>query len=160
MNEISRLADKRPLAFGLLALLTWIVLNLLIAAVAAFLLKASLTTPYVQVVSTLGATCILLWLVSRLGGFGKLGITNFGTWSTWVITLLVAVYVVLVGWYAFFGETSFEFRSLVDTHHARLIVLQQLPVGFVEETVFRGIILFALVRVWGQTKRGLVAAVH
>jgi membrane protease YdiL (CAAX protease family) len=32
-------------------------------------------------------------------------------------------------------------------------------VGFVEETVFRGVLLYALVRVWGRTKRGLVAAV-
>jgi membrane protease YdiL (CAAX protease family) len=32
-------------------------------------------------------------------------------------------------------------------------------VGFVEETVFRGIILYALVRVWGTTKPRLFAAV-
>lgn len=37
--------------------------------------------------------------------------------------------------------------------------MRQVVVGFVEETMFRGILLYALVRVWGGSRRGMLAAI-
>jgi membrane protease YdiL (CAAX protease family) len=159
MKPISRLADKKPLLFGLLALLTWIALGALINGIVAFLLKMPFADSFVQLAGISGATCILLLLAFRLGWLGKIGITDFGTLPVWALTLLIAIYVVLAGWYSFFGQITFELSSLVDTPEARAILLQTLPVALAEETMFRGIVLYALVRVWGQTKRGLVTAV-
>jgi membrane protease YdiL (CAAX protease family) len=48
---------------------------------------------------------------------------------------------------------------MINDENARSILLRQGIVGFVEETLFRGIILYALARVWGHTRRGLIAAV-
>ena len=159
MAAISRLADRKPLVFGLVALLTWIVLDALILGVLTILFRMPIANPFVQVAGTLSATCILLLIASRLGWLHRIGLTDFGTLPTWVLTVVLALYVVMSGFYPFFGNFTFDPRSLVDTPEARAILLQALLVGFVEETVFRGILLYALVRVWGQTRRGLIASV-
>ena len=159
MAAISRFADRKPLMFGLGALLAWIVLDALVLGVLTLLLKMPIANPFVQVAGTLSATCILLLMASRLGWLHRIGLTDFGTLATWGLTLILVLYVVISGFYPFFGDLTFDPRSLVDTPEARAILLQALLVGFVEETVFRGILLYALVRVWGQTRRGLVASV-
>jgi membrane protease YdiL (CAAX protease family) len=159
MGVISRVADSRPFLFVLLALLAWFVLGAAVAGVVALLLQMPLVSTLPQVAGTLGGTAVLLLLVSRLGWLRPLGITTFGTWTTWALTLLLGAYLVLSGFYAFFGEVAFDARTLFDIQEARSILLRQAVVGFVEETVFRGIILYALVRVWGRTKPRLLAAV-
>jgi membrane protease YdiL (CAAX protease family) len=159
MKKISRLADKRPLLFVLLALVVWLVLGAFIMGGSTFLLKTPISNPFVQLASTLGATAVLLWIAFRLGWIRRIGLTYPGTLRTWAVTLVLVLYVILSGFYTYFGEITFRVGSLVDTPEARSLLLRMPLVGFVEETVFRGILLYALVRVWGKTKRGLVAAV-
>jgi membrane protease YdiL (CAAX protease family) len=159
MKKISRFADRRPLLFVLLALLAWLVLGAFIMGGIVFLLKAPISNPFVQLASTVGATGVLLWLAFRLGWIRRIGITHAGTLRTWAVTLVLVLYVILTGFYTYFGDITFRVGSLVDTPEARSLLFRMPLVGFVEETVFRGILLYALVRVWGKTKRGLVAAV-
>jgi membrane protease YdiL (CAAX protease family) len=159
MQVIARVADRRPLVFVLLALLVWFLVAAAIVAVVALLLRAPIAEVWPQTIGSLAATGVLLLLVSRLGWLRPMGITTFGTWTTWALTLLLGAYLVLSGFYAFFGEVAFDARTLFDIQEARSILLRQAVVGFVEETVFRGIILYALVRVWGRTKPRLLAAV-
>jgi membrane protease YdiL (CAAX protease family) len=159
MGRVSRLADQRPGFFAVLALLTWVILDVLIMAIAALLLKMPFASAFIRLTGMLGATAILLWVSFRMGWLGEIGITKPGTWRTWGIALVLAIYVLLFGFYAYFGDFAFQLRSLFETKEAREILVQMLIVGFVEETVFRGILLYALMRVWGRTKRGLVAAV-
>lgn len=159
MNTISRFTDRRPLIFVLLALLAWLVLGVFIMGGLVFLLKTPISNPFVQLVSTVVATGVLLWIAFRLGWIRRIGLTHPGTLRTWAITLVLVLYVILSGFYAYFGEIAFRVGSLVDTPEARSLLFRMPLVGFVEETVFRGILLYALVRVWGKTKRGLVAAV-
>lgn len=158
MQMIARVADRKPLVFVLLTLLVWFLLVAAIVAVVAFLLRAPIADVWPQTVGTLIATCVLLVVISGLGWFRPMGITAFSTWRTWALTLLLGAYLVLSGVFAFFGEVVFDARAIFDIEEARSILVRQAVVGFVEETVFRGIILYSLVRVWGRTKRGLLAA--
>jgi membrane protease YdiL (CAAX protease family) len=155
----ARVADRRPLVFALLTLLFWFLVAAAIVAVVAFLLRAPIAGVWPQTVGSLAATGLLLWVISRLGWLRPMGITTFGTWTTWALTLLLGAYLVLSGFYAFFGEIAFGARALFASEGACAILLRQAVVGFVEETVFRGVLLYALVRAWGRTKWGLVAAV-
>ena len=159
MNKISRFTDKRPLLFSLLALLSWISLGGFILMVETLLLKLPVNNPFVQVAATLVATVVLLGFISRLGWLRAIGLSRVGVFPTWVITILVGIYIVRVGFYAFFNEIGFGPINLTLTAEARAILLHDLLVGFVEETFFRGIILYALIRVWGHTKKGQVTAV-
>ena len=159
LNAISSLADRRPILFVLSILLSWMVLGTAIVFVAATLFQKPFTDLFIQLAGTVGATLIILLVASRLGWVKKIGITNFGTWSTWLLVVIIGCDLVYSGFYSFFGKITFDFATLFNTQEARAILLRQPIVGFVEETMFRGIVLYALTRVWGQTKRGLVAAV-
>ena len=151
-------ADRRPFLFALAVLLAWVFLTGLSGASAALLLGRPATDPLIQSIGTLTATAVLLWESYRVGWLRAMGITRFGTWQAWVLTLLLGVYVALTGIYAYFGEISFDLSTLAATPAAQAILLRQLEVGFVEETMFRGFILFVLARAWGRTRRGLIAA--
>lgn len=159
MKVISSLADRRPILFVLSILLSWLVLGTAIVFVAASSFQKPITDPFIQITGTLGATLIILLLTSCLGWVKKIGITTFGTWSSWLLVVIIGCYLIYSGFNSFFGQVTFNFAKLFDTEEARAIILRQPIIGFVEETMFRGIILYALSRVWGQTKRGVVAAV-
>lgn len=159
MNTVSRVPDRRPVVFTLSALLAWFLAAGVTATVAALLLHAPTASVVPQRVGTLTATGILLLVLRRLGWLRPMGLTALGTWSTWALTLLLGAYVVFSGFYSFFGELAFDARALFDTREARVILLNQVIVGVVEETVFRGILLYGLVRAWGRTRPGLMAAV-
>ncbi len=158
MKALSKLSNQRPFIFVLLVLLGWIGLVTIISTIVSALFQVSVISSTNQRVSTLAATLIILLFVLRLGWLHQIGLMNLGTWGTWGITLLLAMYLVITGFYAFFNDISFNF-SMVSSEETRTILVSQLIVGFVEETIFRGIILFALVRIWGATKRGVLAAV-
>jgi membrane protease YdiL (CAAX protease family) len=74
-----------------------------------------------------------------------------------VIPLLV--YMIFAYWYGFFGNVSFDWSVFARSGEARRMLVREGIVGFVEETIFRGIILYALVRVWGRSRSGLIASV-
>lgn len=157
MHSIDRFAEHRPAPFAISALLAWIVLTGLIAAAAAALLARPIVDPLIQSIGTLLATGALLVVAHRLGWLRAMGFTRLGSWRAWAVALLLAVVIALSGFYAFFGEFNFRFSQLT-TPRARGILLNQLRVGPVEEIVFRGLILFALARIWGRTRQGLLAA--
>jgi membrane protease YdiL (CAAX protease family) len=75
------------------------------------------------------------------------------------MTLPLLIYLILAYWYGFFGDISFDFGVFARSEAARRALLRNGVVGFVEETLFRGIILYALVRGWGATRKGLFASV-
>jgi membrane protease YdiL (CAAX protease family) len=128
-----------------------------ISILVGTLFDKPIADPQIQSAGTLIATILLLFGVYRVGWIDKIGIISFGTRSLWVVTFMVGIYVLLVNFYAFFGEFTFQVGSLIS-QDALPILLQGLRAGFVEETVFRGIILHWLARVWGKSNRGLVAA--
>jgi len=159
MNTVSRVADRRPVVFTLSAWLAWILVAGVTATAVAVLLHVPTASVVPQRVGSLAATGVLLLMLGRLGWLRPMGLTTSGTWSAWVLTLLVGAYVILAGFYSFFGELAFDARALLNTREARAILLNQVIVGVVEETVFRGILLYGLVRAWGRTRRGLMVAV-
>lgn len=158
MNPVRRFSDRRPFVFVVILFGTWVVLAGLIAGLAGAVLDRPVGDPLSQTVGTVGATFLLLLGAVRLEWIAHVGITSFGSWRAWIATLALLTYVLLGGFYAFFGEVSFQAASLLD-REAWPILLQALRAAFVEEVVFRGILLHALVRAWGTSVRGVVMAI-
>ena len=129
-----------------------------ISILAGTLFDKPMTNPQIQAASTLMATMLLLYGTYRAGWIDKTGITRSGTLLSWMAAILVIIYVLFVNFYAFFGEFTIRVEALIS-QDAVPILLRGLRVGFVEEVVFRGIILGWLVSVWGKSKRGLAAAI-
>jgi membrane protease YdiL (CAAX protease family) len=158
MERLKVLADRRPLAFALLAILGWLLAGGVLALVSAALLQVPLIAEGPQMVGTLGATLILLVIAWRLGWLPGIGIAGVGSWRVWALVLPLLVYLLAAYWLGFFGDLSFDLGVFTRSESARAILRRQAIVGFVEETLFRGIVLFVLIRAWGGSRRGLVAA--
>jgi membrane protease YdiL (CAAX protease family) len=159
VNTINRLADNRSLLLALAVLIVWILLTLIIASITAYILETPIASVVSQSIGTLSATGILLLLASRLGWLNGIGVTRFGTWTTWLLTLLISIYITYAYLYSYFGELDYRLADILQTQVARQLLLRQLVVGFVEETLFRGFILYILVRGWGKNRSGILAAI-
>ncbi|MBK5108141.1 MAG: CPBP family intramembrane metalloprotease [Anaerolineales bacterium] len=59
---------------------------------------------------------------------------------------------------AFYGNITINDITIISGA-AQPVIFRQAIVGIVEEILFRGVILYVLVRVWGDSKRGLFLAV-
>ena len=81
-----------------------------------------------------------------------------GSQRLWLATAGLAAYVVVAYQMAFFGRINLNIPSLWDTGEAQTLLLRGIVVAMVEETMFRGFLLFALARAWGDSRRGLLTA--
>lgn len=158
MEIVRDINERKPVLFAFLILVAWMILVSIIGILIGSLLRRPMADPLIQSLGTLAATLLLLFGAHRLGWINKIGITNFGSLTAWIVTIALTIYVLLVGFFAYFGEFYFKVGSILD-QAAWPILLQGIRAGFVEEVVFRGIILYSLVRVLGKTNRGIVTAI-
>ena len=157
MKSVLEFSERKPFIFVLMLLAAWMILVFVLAITVGMLINKPIVDPLIQAVGALIATLFLLLVVYRIGWINHIGITSFGSPLSWMATLVLSIYVLSAGFYAFFGEFSFQVSSLLD-QEAWPILLRGLRAGFVEEVVFRGVIQYSLLRVWGKTTRGVVTA--
>lgn len=69
------------------------------------------------------------------------------------------VYFASASLYSFYGKIAFDFSSLLQLPDARTAVTTHLLAGLSEEILFRGLVLYALMRVWGNTTRGILGSI-
>ena len=156
MNRIERFASEHPVTFGFIATVVFI-LMLVLAAVLGNLWPGEET--YGQPGGILGrliSIIILLAALSRLGWLRAAGFLSLGRWSTWLINLLLMVYIIAASTYAMTGSLDL---SIVDSALTFPVTLFILVAAFLEEVVFRGLILHGFVRAWGKNNRGLITSV-
>lgn len=156
MKKFRNFAINHPILFGILLLVLYPVLAFLTYPVR-YLFPA---TEIGQIYSDTAAKLILFLLcLGVLWGFGWIrlsGITRFGSIKIWLWIILIFVYHVVVDLYVFTGEIG-----IVSSNSplAMATLLYYLVAGLFEETLFRGLILLAMVRGWGDSKTGLLKAV-
>jgi membrane protease YdiL (CAAX protease family) len=154
-----RLATEHPLLFVIAVLLWWLTSSLLASLAAAALLDSELASDLAQSLGTLTATALIVLLAWRLGWLRPAGISRLGGWRVWLVALAIMLYFYAAYRYAFFGTLASDLAYLLRLPEAWGVLLRHLVVGTVEEILFRGILLYALVRAWGTTRRGLFAAI-
>ncbi|HZD57324.1 MAG TPA: CPBP family glutamic-type intramembrane protease, partial [Anaerolineales bacterium] len=99
---------------------------------------------------------ILLGALARLGWLRPAGFASLGQPSLWLVMLLPLVYAIGASAYALTGNFNFGFTDPAQTGLAALFITAAV---FLEEVAFRGLVLYAFVRVWGDTNRGLIKSV-
>jgi membrane protease YdiL (CAAX protease family) len=156
MKKLTQFAEDHPLVFTFVALLLLIGLMGGAAALSAGLLEYQITAVEPQVIGQLVATIGFLLLLWGLGWLAPAGITRLGNRRIWLITLLILVYTGMSALLAFFGALRVDLSLNPGTGP---VLLHTMLAGVMEEILFRGLILYALVSRWGGTRRGTVSAV-
>jgi len=159
MERVKQFAARHPLISTFLALTAW----LLTASIFVFLSGLVLNVNYIdllpQALGAVVATLLCILLAGYLGWLRAAGIARLGNWQVWLVALTSTLYLVIAYQLGFFGHIRVDLSLFRYSPQAQALLLRQLQVAFVEETLFRGIILYILVRVWGATRRGLLSAV-
>ncbi|NMB55821.1 MAG: CPBP family intramembrane metalloprotease [Leptolinea sp.] len=157
MKNLKPFAFRHPIFFALVIMgiavpLTEIPLESLFSQSLSFQ-KAS----YISGILLQGGTSLLLaLLITRLGMREEAGFTPISRWkSVWLIWPLIA-YSLLNGSDLLTGAIRIDWS---DGSLIILYLLLYLSVGFVEEILFRGLMLSLMLRAWGKTRRGILAAV-
>jgi carboxyl-terminal processing protease len=158
MQKIQRFSLSHPIPFVILATVVWTVAAGIAAVLAAGTLQMPVADLLPQSLGTLTATAFLLVVMWRWGWLRAAGVSAPGSRRLWLVTAALAVYVILAYQVAFFGKIDLYTPALWDTGEAQTILLRQIVVAVVEETLFRSFLLVALVRVWGDSRRGFLAA--
>ncbi len=159
MNTIKSFSTNRPILFVLVLAIVWFVLAITFTGITAGVLQK----PYDNATAAiLGRTVVLLCaalLILKLGWLKASGITHAGSGWVWWLALGGLIYFACASLYAFYGNAFFDFSILARLPESRTIVLTQFVVALGEEILFRGVVLYVLVRAWGNTPQGLIGSV-
>jgi len=152
-------ASNHPIIFVISLTIAWLVLLMILMGIAS----SALRTPYGDVTTTsighLAVTACILLLVWRLGWLKASGITRLGRWQVWLIAFGGMIYFASVSLYSFYGKVAFDFPSLMRLPGSPTTIMTHFVVGLSEENLFRGLVLYSLVRIWRNTRRGTIESV-
>ena len=159
MNIFRSFTTNQPVLFVFCATIAWFVLVMVFTGIASSALRKPFGEATTGTIGRLAVTACTLWLVWRLGWLEASGVARLGSGLVWLLALGGLIYFACASLYAFYGKVAFDFSSLIRLPAARTTVLTQFVVGLSEEILFRGLVLYALTRVWGNTRVGLIGSV-
>ncbi len=159
MNVLGSVATKYPFLFVLGLTLAWFVLLMVFMGIASSALRRPYGDATTVMISRFVVAACALALLWGLGWLEASGVAHLGRWPIWLLALGGLIYFVGASLYAFYGKVAFDVSSLFRLPAARTAVLAHFAAGLNEEIVFRGLVLYALIRVWGHTRLGLIGSV-
>lgn len=156
MGKLRRFASRRPLLFVILLILSSLFIVSLAATLVVVLFGVDRADSMLAPIGTLTATILLVVLLWRFGWLKASGVASWGCWKGWLAALVLLIYYLFELIYSFFGEISFS----VPTAAVSGFRVPSVFIGAMfEEILFRAVVLYALVSVWGTTRRGVLKAV-
>ncbi len=153
--KISKVARHHPIGFVLVVTIVWVVLLLVFMGVTSTILQKPYGDAMTVSIGRLAVTACVLFLAWRLDWLKASGISRLGSWQVWLLALGGLVYFASMNLYSFYGSVAFDFSSLLRLPDARAAVVTHFIAGLSEEILFRGLVLYALIRRWGNTTRGI-----
>lgn len=153
---IDQFAVGRPVLFSL-AVTVLLLLLLLVAILIGIALSKTVVRRHVgETLGRLLGAAVLVFVVQRLGWFEPAGFNSVGTPQAWILTAMALIYVVVAFPYSLTRSLNF---SPQNPGLATPLALNAASAALVEEIAFRGIILYALMRVWEGSETGVFGAV-
>lgn len=157
--NISKLTTYHPVGFVIVLTIVWVVLLLVFMGVAATVFHWPYGGVMAISVGRLAVTTCVLFLMWRLDWLKASGIFKLGSWHVWLPTLGGMVYIASASLYAFIGKIVLDLSILLQQPDAHSVVITHFVAGLSEEILFRGLVLYALMQVWGKTSRGILGSV-
>jgi len=155
MNKLKSAFLRSPLTFSILVLaltvvITEIPLNTLFKKIVDLQTAYYLSTTIEQ---SACAAAIAVFIASA-GILRRAGMVRPQSLKTlWIVWPILAL-AVINGWYLFDGSVAID-----PSKPLLLFVMIALSTGFYEEILCRGLILFACLKKWGKTRKGIYLAV-
>ena len=156
MTGLKRLAETHPVLFGVFITLSVLVLYVIAGVFAAAVTRDEVSRILVEAVGRLGASGLFVYLLWGFGWLDGSGVSSRGTAAAWLVVLLFIAYETIVFQLAFFGDLS---TQVSNPGMSAAVGLNALATGPIEEIPFRGIILYTFLRLWGDTRKGMVRCV-
>ena len=157
MSVLDSFAKGRPVAFGVAVLFLFCLVLFLGSMISqAF---SSLGKDMAPLIEGLWRTLAAIFFIGMMKWMGwlegagyRLRNTDIQAWIRVLVPTLVLTFAIT---YSITRSLDFDFSNPLLSF---LEFFRAMTVGFVEETVFRGMILYAMLRVWGNTKQGILKA--
>lgn len=156
MNTLKKFAFRFPVLFGLMLIAFYPIFAFLTYPVYLLFPTSDAGQLYSAAVVKLVMFLVCFLILWRFGWIGASGITHAGLRKTWMVVAVIFTYHLAVDLYAFTGRVGIVTEN---SPMGLANLVYYLPASLFEETLFRGLILFAMVFAWGDTKRGLAKAV-
>lgn len=147
MGRLERAAHRHPLATAFGMVVAAMAVMAVGVGVASVGLGWDLDDPRTQLVGqTVGCVAVLL-VLWRSGWLRPAGVTQVGTRSVWLATVLVLLYTGAVGLYALVGTLAVDLSIAAESVPT---LLHTTLAGVMEELLFRGLVLHVLVVGWRE----------
>lgn len=159
MNRLNSMAGNHPVLFAVCATMGWLALLALLSGIVSSALGKPFTDVTTLTVSRLTVSACFLALLARLGWLRSAGVTRLGSWQVWLIALGGMIFFSTAFLSLALGTLTFDLSNLADLPDPLALLLPNFAVALCEEIAFRGLILHALTRAWGNTRRGLIGSV-
>ena len=159
MKRIKTFSGLRPVLFSLALIISWFIAATIGTGIATAVTGIAFIERLPQTAGMLFATLYLVLVAWRFGWLRSAGIASPGNLRSWFVALIACIYFVLVYSIAFFGDLSLDIGSALLSVAGQAILARQIMVGIAEEMLFRGVVLYILIRVWGSSRGGLFLAV-
>jgi membrane protease YdiL (CAAX protease family) len=159
MSNFKSFLTKHPVLSIISLAISWLVLIMMVAGIASSLLNKNFGDPIILIIGHLAGIICVFVFIWRIGWLKGAGIIQFGKYQIWLITIIGTVYFALASLYSFYGKLAFDFSNLFNLSSSGGLILTHTLVSIDEEMLFRGAILYILVRSWGNTQKGLFGSV-
>lgn len=156
MKALKRFATHHPVVFSLLITLIVLIFYIAAGVLAEILAQDEVSYQLTEAFGRLATSTFFLYILWRFGWLKPAGITNFGSFRAWAVMLMILVYETIFTVYFFFGDFAL---NISDPKLSVSVGLNSMSTGFIEELPFRGIILYTFVRLWGDSRHGLLKGV-
>jgi membrane protease YdiL (CAAX protease family) len=156
VKKINEFAGRRPFLFVIFLILSSLIVEIVAGILIAVLLHVKQSDPIFAPVVLFITTLYLVFILWSFGWVKAAGVASLGSWKGWGVALVLLIYYLLELIFSFFGEFTF---TVPIAAVSGLRVPSTFLVAVFEELLFRGFVLYALVRVWGATRKGVVKAV-
>jgi len=153
MKNFKNFATRHPIAFGFVLIVLFVLLSTLVWPIQQIY-------PFPEgneigtALSKLVITACFMFLLWCFGWIKTAGFASLGHKQVWLFAIVMMVYNSIFAVYAFTGSFKFGLPSIDLT---LAVIFFTFTTSLLEETMYRGLVLTALVKAWGSTRKGLFA---
>jgi len=156
MIKFKQFATSHPVIFGLIIIFIAVFVEI-VGGTLAFVVGDTYGSHIVRGLILLAGTLFLLLIPWRFNWLRTAGIARLGRIQQWLFVLPAIIYLLITNMYAIFGDFGFQIQ---DQTLAGVIAFENLiDGGLWQEITFRGVILYGLIRAWGNSKQGIFKSV-